>query len=751
MSEAPVTAKNVDLSNCDREQVQYSNAVQPHGCMIVIEEPSLRILQLSANCGDMLGISLDALRDGALETALGARTDAIVERLKHEPLDNGPVYLARLTSKDLASGRAVNLFGHRCGGVTILEFETIPPEQDPPLLDLYSEVRATMAQLQNEKTLGGFFDLAVSRIRRFTGFDRVMAYKFLEDGSGHVIAESSAEGIESYLDLHYPASDIPAPARRLFALSWLRHLPNADYRPIPLVPEFLPGGERVDLSYALLRSVSVMYSGYLKNMGVQASMVMPLMREGALWGLLACNHESAPRHVPYEARMAAEFLAHLISLMMTSKEDAESQAYRLRMKDVLNGMMGALQSQSELHEALAGDGPAHIGDYIESGGAALVTEGRVTRLGVTPSDEELKDLALRLAIGDDLVVATDSLPERYPYAGKYKDVAAGVLALRLSKRKPEYAMWFRPEQARTVHWAGNPEKPVEIDRSADEIRLMPRASFALWKQSVEGRSKPWAEFEIQAAVDLRWAIVEVILARAEETERINRDLRGINSELDSFAYVASHDLKEPLRGIRHLATFLQRGKGNLDQQIETILKLTRRMDDLLESLLQYSRTGRIELAMTDCDLDAIVDESLLVLASRIKEADVEIVRPMKLPSVRGDRARLRAVMVNLIGNAIKYNDKSRRWIEIGVTAAEPPEFYVRDNGIGIAERNFENIFELFRRLHGRDEFGGGTGAGLTIARKTVERHGGQMWVTSILGEGSTFHFTVGTDRQGKIK
>jgi light-regulated signal transduction histidine kinase (bacteriophytochrome) len=290
---------------------------------------------------------------------------------------------------------------------------------------------------------------------------------------------------------------------------------------------------------------------------------------------------------------------------------------------------------------------------------------------------------------------------------------------------------------------------VDIEQSAGEIRLRPRASFAMWKQSVEGRSKPWANFEIQAVADLRWAIVEVILARAEETERINRDLRGINSELDSFAYVASHDLKEPLRGIHHLATFLQRGKGDPNQHIDTILKLTRRMDDLLESLLQFSRTGRIELAMTECDLDAVLDEALLVLASRIKGADVEIRRPSRLPVVRADRTRLRAVLVDLIGNAIKYNDKRKHWIEIGVTAGEPRKFYVRDNGIGVDERHYEKIFELFRRLHGRDEFGGGTGAGLTISRKTIERHGGELRVTSVVGVGSTFFFTLKPDAEGK--
>jgi light-regulated signal transduction histidine kinase (bacteriophytochrome) len=308
------------------------------------------------------------------------------------------------------------------------------------MLDLYSDLRATMARLHAAPTLQAFFDFAVAQIRRFIGFERVMAYKFQEDGSGHVIAESIAEEFQSYLGLHYPASDIPAPARRLFALSWLRHLPNADYEPIPLVPELSPHtGAPVDLSYAILRSVSVMYTGYLKNMGVNASMVMPLMKNGVLWGLLACNHESAPRHVPFEIRMAVEFLAHMISLTMSSKEDAESSDYRSHMKEVLERLMRALHGNADIHAALCANPDANIGHYIDAGGAALITEGQITKFGETPSDEQLRRLANWLAGSEKLVVASDRLGEHHPEAAPYGEIAAGVLAVRLSKRRTDYA------------------------------------------------------------------------------------------------------------------------------------------------------------------------------------------------------------------------------------------------------------------------------------------------------------------------
>ena len=196
-------------------------------------------------------------------------------------------------------------------------------------------------------------------------------------------------------------------------------------------------------------------------------------------------------------------------------------------------------------------------------------------------------------------------------------------------------LWFRPEHVEVVNWAGDPKKPVKVDETNGEVRLQPRSSFALWKESVTGRCEPWRKDEEEAATTLRQAIVEVILRRAEEIERVNRELSEANIELDSFAYVASHDLKEPLRGVHHLATFLKRGQdGNLDlegqQQLETILKLTRRMDDLIESLLQYSRTGRMELVLEPSNLDALVEEALIPCRRLLAESGAELRRPVPL-------------------------------------------------------------------------------------------------------------------------
>ena len=315
---APVTAKNVDFSNCDRELVQFPGAIQPHGVLLVVSEPDYLILQASANCGDLLGVEPEALLGRPIADVLGTKDSEFFERIASLSLDNTPVHVSREFFKGSASG--VNVFAHRCDGVLIIEVDFIAEELGTNGGNLYSDVRETIARLQATSGLQEFFDLAVARTRSFSGYDRVMAYKFAEDGSGHVIAEAKRDDLEPYLGLHYPATDIPAPARRMFSLSWLRHLPDVDYDPVPMVPENHPEtGRPIDMSYALLRSVSVMYTDYLRNMGVRSTMVMPLMKDGMLWGLISAMHHSGPRHIPYEARMAAEFLAHMLSLLMAAK------------------------------------------------------------------------------------------------------------------------------------------------------------------------------------------------------------------------------------------------------------------------------------------------------------------------------------------------------------------------------------------------------------------------------------------------
>ncbi|HEX4896231.1 MAG TPA: PAS domain-containing protein [Solimonas sp.] len=273
----------------------------------------------------------------------------------------------------------------------------------------------------------------------------------------------------------------------------------------------------------------------------------------------------------------------------------------------------------------------------------------------------------------------------------------------------------------------------------DEVRVIPRDGRT---RVIQCRATIYRDAEGRALrlAGANWDATELAQAR-QELERSNR-------ELDDFTYIASHDLKEPLRGIASFAGYLAQDYGpQLDEggrgMIQKIRDQARRMETLINELLHISRLGRSQLQRETTDLDALLDEILASLDFSLREKGVLLRRPVPLPSLACDRVRVGELLRNLITNATKYNDKPERWIEIGWRTDGPePVGYVRDNGIGIAPEHQGRVFTLFERLHKRDAYGGGTGVGLTIVQKIVHMHGGRVWLESEPGVGTTFYFTL---------
>ncbi|MBL8642128.1 MAG: PAS domain S-box protein [Alphaproteobacteria bacterium] len=237
-----------------------------------------------------------------------------------------------------------------------------------------------------------------------------------------------------------------------------------------------------------------------------------------------------------------------------------------------------------------------------------------------------------------------------------------------------------------------------------------------------------------------------------ELRRHTNALERSNSELDDFVYIVSHDLKEPVRGIYSYSQFLLEDyEKEIDKdgvnKLQSLMKLSKRMEDLIDTLLYYSRLGRTDLAFMSTDLNAILAGVLEMLDPVIKAENIEIKIETKLPTIVCDQARVGEIFRNLITNAIKYNKKEKKLIHLGMRTDYPsyediPVFYIKDNGIGIPEKHYESIFKMFKRLHGRDEYGGGTGSGLTIVKKIILRHGGKIWIDSQEDVGTTFYFTL---------
>ena len=752
----------VSLSNCDDEPVQTPGCIQAHGLLLAVCPDNLVVSQASENWPDRSGLTLEQILDQPLAAVIGVEaTGRVMHAMRTEVLERNALYvLTAALPHWLSQGVPMDFTVHQVDGVLILEIEPASRPDDIVVTDsdYYSMVKTTLVRLKSASSLTSFCDIAAHEVRRTTGLDRVMIYRFHRDDTGEVIADAHRSDLNSWLGLRYPASDIPVPAREIFKRIGVRPLPDVNGALMEIVPLLNPvTGRPLDMTYCALRGASVMYTDYLRNMGVAATLTMPILRDGRLWGLIACHHY-APIAMPYTLRAAAEFLGQITSLEIASAEGREHLEYRLKLDAAHQAVLG--QALADGNYTALTDGVPSLLDGIDAGGVAVSENGHWSMNGCTPDAHQLTALAawltdhsVRLDNGST-VIALDDLGRDYPAGAAFADCGSGVLAFPVSQRSQgDWVIWFRPEQLQTFSWGGNPYEAGKATGSHGS-RLTPRQSFAVWQEEVRGRAEPWKPVEIEAAKNLRLLMLDLVVARAEQLAALNTDLVRSNDELDAFAYVAGHDLKEPLRGIHKYAHFLleeARAGRTLDEhgrdRLDAMLRLTVRMDSLLDALLHFSRVGRLSLERHPIALDDVVAEATDMLGARLLESGIEVRIPRPLPTISCDRIRVREIFANLISNAVKYNDKPQRWIEVGyldpVDGADPVStFYVRDNGIGIDAKHTERVFMMFKRLHTRDAYGGGSGAGLAIVKKLVEQHNGHSWFTSEAGVGTTFYFTL---------
>ena len=222
---------------------------------------------------------------------------------------------------------------------------------------------------------------------------------------------------------------------------------------------------------------------------------------------------------------------------------------------------------------------------------------------------------------------------------------------------------------------------------------------------------------------------------------------GLHRDREEFVYIVSHDLKEPLAGIRaYSEILLEDYEEKLDadgrERLSAMIEICNRMASSIDSLLEYCRVGRLRAPRAEVDLNALLEEVLRTFRPRIERRGAAVHVAGRLPVVQGDPALVAKVFANLISNGLKFNQTSEPRVEIGLLPGDPPTIYVRDNGIGIAEKHHHEIFTIFRRLHGLEEYEG-SGAGLTIVHRIIESHGGRVWLESEPGRGTTFFFTFG--------
>ena len=745
---------DLDLGACGREPIHVPGSIQPHGHLLALEGDDLVLAHASA-------AAFGAVLPDDPKAALGAPVERV---LRVEPLDRLREGLRRLpdhgllqlgTCQSRAAGATFQALAHRSpDGLAILELEAAPPSSADravsTLEELYPLIRDAFDRLGAATKSGDIAAVAAREVRRLTGFDRVLVYRFEENWDGVVVAEDRNERLPSYLDLRFPASDIPAQARRLYTINRLRLIAHANYDPVPIVPERHPRtGRPLDLSFSALRSVSPVHLEYMRNMGTAASMSVSLLREDRLWGLISCHH-AEPRRVALAVRAGCDLVGQMLAVRLAAKEDAAHAEERARLK----GIEGRLLAHMAAAQGRFADGltaaPSELCALTDATGAAVLTRDGCALVGRTPREADVRRLADWLwARGAEETVATHALAEMLPEAKAFADVASGVLAASISRLYPSFVLWFRPEVVRTVRWGGDPRKLVTAVSGTDSgvERLSPRRSFEAWKETVRGTASPWSAAQIEAARDLRSAIVGVVLRQAEEQAELSERLERINAELAAFSYSVSHDLRAPFRHIVGYAELLMEREGKrLDEKsrrfVATIVQSAQTAGRLVDALLNFSRMGRASLTIVETDTGALVREVIERLNPETEGRRVAW-RVGPLPVVRADPLMLQQVFQNLLSNAVKYTrHRAEAVVDVGCEAgASEFVFSVRDNGVGFDMAYAHKLFGVFQRLHRVEDYEG-IGIGLANVRRIVERHGGRTWAEGALDRGAAFHFTL---------
>jgi diguanylate cyclase (GGDEF)-like protein/PAS domain S-box-containing protein len=527
----PAPDPDPDLRACEREPIHTPGAIQPHGALLAALADGLLVSHASANLAAVLGRPVEAVLGQPLEQALGVAACRALLAGAHD----GQMDTAQLHTLPGPHGHAVNLHAHRTGRHVCVDIEPMPAEpllQRPIML-----VQPVLKSFEQAASSVELCERAVLGLKAITGYDRVMAYRFGEEGHGEVIAEAREPGLEPFLGLRYPASDIPPQARQLYIRQRVGAIADASYDPVPLrTHPALDDGAPLDLTHSTLRSVSPVHCEYMRNMNTAASLTIGLVQGSVLWGMLVCHH-ATPRLAGPELRTAAGTIGQVVSLLLASMDAAEVHAQRLDRNDVLRALVRQMSAPVALLDALAA-ASADVLQLVDARGAVLRIGGHQVLVGRTPPPDAVALALARLqSVAGTEVLALDDLGRRWRELAGCTAEGSGGLLLPLGADGDDVILWFRPELSRTVRWGGQPGSHGTVDPAS--ARISPRRSFSVWRETVSGRSAPWTEGDRALAGKLRTAVQAEMALRTKTALRDSEARLGLLAEHSGVVVVLS--------------------------------------------------------------------------------------------------------------------------------------------------------------------------------------------------------------------
>lgn len=727
-----------DLLNCEREPIHIPGKIQRHGFLLAIDTSS-RIKYCSENIHEYLSVTAEVVLNNPVIILdkyfkKKDRPDLflrfIQDGVKTENWEFTNPFLLMIKNQPF------HLIISRSGEYYLLEFE--PAEADPNA-GFHQLVGKSLSVILANTQLPDFLLRSAVEIRKIIQYDRVMIYKFHEDGHGEVVAEDKEDSLSPFLGLHYPASDIPVQARQLYKINLVRLIADVHQDPVGILTHTDHVQTPLDLTHSVLRAVSPVHIQYLKNMKVASSFSISLIHRGKLWGLIACHHYS-PRFINYTGRQAASFVGEVISSTLGFQQQEEDQQKKHKFDIAVETLAKQLSQASSIQNALF-EKEITLLHAVNATGAMLVMDNKIYKCGRTPDAAFIHDLInwLNINMLDQLYIS-NRFPLEFSPAQNYKESCNGILALRLSKELNDYLIWLRPEVISIVNWAGNPDKPVEFDEN-DMLKISPRKSFEKWAQKVLNTSIEWESEDVNSALQLRDEVASSIISKAAEIRKANEKLNEAYNTLDAFSYTISHDLRTPLTIINAYGQMLQEDYGSdpeAKSKIEGILSGTHKMDLMIRRILHYSQIGQSDIKPVHIKMENLLHEIRQEALFINNHPSTQIIIK-NTPDLFADATMIMQIFSNLITNAVKYSSRAMHPLVIidGKDTASHIEYSITDNGIGIKDNDKEKIFELFTRSIEVADFEG-SGVGLSIVKRIMEKHDGRIRVESDGKLGSTF-------------
>lgn len=506
----PLGKNNYDSDFCGSIPVNFINSIQPHGILLVLDKSDMKIIQASENVSDFLHTAVADILNKPLSFLIGeTQISSIQQQRKQWPNpERMPLSLQVQTGRQQVDFAAVF---HTLEKYYLIELLALKEEElNVSFIEVYQKIKYIMLALKDADSVEEIGEITVNEIKKLSGFDKVMLYRFDKDWNGTVIAEAKQEDMVSYLNLRFPASDVPKQARQLYFKNPYRLIPDINFTPARLIPVINPVIKSfTDLSACNLRAVPKVHIEYLNNMDVAASMSVPVIVHDRLWGLISCHHK-IPRYPAHEVLSAIELLSTLVSAQIAAQERESTLKYKTSVDTLKIKILEQLYAENDLVSSIFPNA-SHILELFRAGGASLVIKDKIISTGEVPEDEQVRDLIRWLKrYHTEKVFTTHALSEIYEPAQVYKDISSGLMALNIAKSGESFFLLYRPEVIRTVQWGGNPNEAIHFED--DRKTYHPRNSFKVWKETARNTSHTWSEVEVEAAENLRVAMLEKIFS-----------------------------------------------------------------------------------------------------------------------------------------------------------------------------------------------------------------------------------------------